>query len=55
MNFQTSAKTASCASEFQAARASERGRITPNKAETIENTGTPNHPRSKLLHCHRFC
>jgi hypothetical protein len=24
--------------------------ITPNKAETIKNTGAPNHPRSKLLH-----
>ena len=29
--------------------------ITPNKAETIENTGAPNHPRSTLLHRHRFC
>ena len=24
--------------------------ITPNMAETIENTGAPNHPRSRLLH-----
>ncbi len=24
--------------------------ITPNKAKTFENTGAPNHPRSKLFH-----
>ena len=28
--------------------------IAPNKAETIENTGAPNHPRSKLFHGYRF-
>ena len=28
--------------------------ITPNKAETIENTGKPETVPSKLLNCHRF-
>jgi hypothetical protein len=33
----------------------KRGGITPNTAETIENTGAPNHPRSTLLHCDKIC
>lgn len=32
----------------------KRGGFTPNKAETIENTGGSNHPRSTLLHRHRL-
>jgi hypothetical protein len=32
----------------------KRGGITPNKAETIENTGGSNHPRSSSFHCNRL-